>query len=491
MGIDLKDFYLNHPLPRKEYVRLPINIIPEEFIIAYDLRKYAHNGFVYFAIGRGMYGLPQAGRVANDALVIQLAAAGYRPTGLTHGLFKHDTNSIMFALVVDDFGVQYTDRKDVEHLISALSPHYKYTTDWEGAIYCGIHLKWNYEEGWVDLSMPGYIMKALLRFCHMKPLKPQHAPSKWTEPNYGAKQQYAEYDQTSPELSDDGLKRLQEVVGTLLFYCRAIDLTMHVALGTIAADQAEATELTMEAVVFLLNYCATHPDATLRYRRSGMILHVDSDASYLSEKKARSRVGGFFFLDDEEASRSDMSTPPNGAIHVESKILRNVMSSAAEAEAGGLFHNCQVACGIRTTLAEMGWPQPPTVIECDNTTAEGIANDTVKPKRTKAMDMRFWWVRDRVRQGQFKIQWAPGSTNKADYFTKHFAPAHHQLMRGQYLHLANNMHELECEGVLISFPDALVTGSLFHSSSDALGPACSTLAALSDFCVDITKFLDS
>ena len=71
-----------------------------------------------------------------------------------------------------------------------------------------------------------------------------------------------------------------------------------------------------------------------------MILHIDSDASYLSEAKARSRVGGFFFLDDEEASRSNKSKPPNGAIHVGSKILRNVMSSAAEAEAAGLFHNC-------------------------------------------------------------------------------------------------------------------------------------------------------
>jgi hypothetical protein len=69
-----------------------------------------------FVIGRGMYGLPQAGRVANDALVKQLPSLTH-PTGLTtHGLFKHTTNSIMFALVVNDFGVQYTDKADVAHL---------------------------------------------------------------------------------------------------------------------------------------------------------------------------------------------------------------------------------------------------------------------------------------------------------------------------------------------------------------------------------------
>jgi hypothetical protein len=66
---------------------IPINIIPEEFIIAYDHQVRPCNGFVYFG-GRGMYGLPQAGRVANEALVKQLAVADYHPTGLTHGLFQ-------------------------------------------------------------------------------------------------------------------------------------------------------------------------------------------------------------------------------------------------------------------------------------------------------------------------------------------------------------------------------------------------------------------
>ena len=237
----------------------------------------------------------------------------------------------------------------------------------------------------------------------------------------------------------------------------------------------------MDAVVHLLNYCATHPDAVLRYRASNMILCVHSDASYLSEAHARSRVGGFFFLDDEEASTSDAGKP-NGAIHVESKILRNVMSSAAEAEAAGLFHNCQAACGIRTTLEEMGWPQPPTIIMCDNTTAAGIANDTVKPRRTKAMDMRFWWVRDRVRQGQFKIQWAPGISNHADYFTKHFPPSHHQEVRPTYfLYLANHMALLDCEGVLISIPSQLVTDAFFQSSNAAREP--------DSLCVDLLTFL--
>ena len=85
----------------------------------------------------------------------------------------------------------------------------------------------------------------------------------------------------------------------------------------------------------------------------------------------------------------------------------------------------------------MGHPQPPTPIQADNACAVGIANDTVKQKRSKAIDMRFYWVRDRVRQNQFIIYWQKGSDNVADYFTKHHSPSHHRRMRSRYLHTAN------------------------------------------------------
>jgi hypothetical protein len=131
-----------------------------------------------------------------------------------------------------------------------------------------------------------------------------------------------------------------------------------------------------------------------------MILHIHSDASYLSEPKVRSRVGGYFFLGN------DTKEPPlNSAIHVISQIMMNVMASAAEAEVGGLFINGQAACPLRVALEEMGHPQPATTIVTDNQCAEGIANETVKQKRSKAIDMQFYWIRDRVEQKQLQIYW--------------------------------------------------------------------------------------
>jgi hypothetical protein len=94
----------------------------------------------------------------------------------------------------------------------------------------------------------------------------------------------------------------------------------------------------------------------------------------------------------------------NGAIFIISKVLKHVMSSAAEAEIGAVFINAKEGAVLRTTLEELGHKQPPTPMETDNTTATGYSNGTIKQKRTKAMDMRFYWIKDRVKQGQFKAQ---------------------------------------------------------------------------------------
>jgi hypothetical protein len=113
--------------------------------------------------------------------------------------------------------------------------------------------------------------------------------------------------------------------------------------------------------------------------------------------------------------------------------MKNVLSSATEAELGALFDNMKDGTPLRVTLAELGHPQDATRVNTDNACASGIANDTVKQRRSKAIDMRFYWVRDRVRQGHFLIYWAKGKDNLADYFTKHHSPAHHRLMRSRYL----------------------------------------------------------
>jgi hypothetical protein len=211
---------------------------------------------------------------------------------------------------------------------------------------------------------------------------------------------------------------------------------MLVTLGSLATAQTKGTHSTALALIQLLNYCAAHPDAVIRFHASGMILHIHSDASYLSESEARSRAGGFFFLSSPVLGTPDPNAPPppsNGAIHIHCSIMKMVLSSAAEAELGALFFNAKDGAMLRTTLIDMGHPQPLTPIQTDNACAAGIANDTVKQRRSKAIDMRFYWIKDRVKQGQFLVHWRRGADNNADYFTKHHPTSHHRVMRSQYL----------------------------------------------------------
>ena len=110
------------------------------------------------------------------------------------------------------------------------------------------------------------------------------------------------------------------------------------------------------------------------------------------------------------------------------------MSSAAEAEIGANFINAKDYLPIRTTLEELGHPQPPTPMQVDNTTAVGFTNNTIKQKRSKAIDMRFCCIRYCTHQGHFYIYWAPRSTNLGNYHTKHHPPGHHRLIYSHFLH---------------------------------------------------------
>ena len=181
---------------------------------------------------------------------------------------------------------------------------------------------------------------------------------------YGATIQYAKKIDTSKKLGPVDTKFIQQVTRTYLCYERAVYATMLAALRTIAADQSGPTAKTMAKTLKLLDYVATHPGAILTYSASDMVLNVHSNALYLTEPKARSRAGGHFFLSDIGKDTKD-----NRALLNIAQVIKNVMSSAAEAEIGALLINSRQAIPSRTTLEETAHAQPPTPIQTDNTTA--------------------------------------------------------------------------------------------------------------------------
>jgi hypothetical protein len=129
-----------------------------------------------------MYGLPQAGILANQLLVKRLAPFGYYPVTHTPGLWGHKHRHVLFSLVVDNFGVKYVDKEHAQHLIDTLSSFCELTVDWDATKYCGITLEWDYANHTVDLSMPNYVADALHHFQHPTPKHQIHSPSKWSPP---------------------------------------------------------------------------------------------------------------------------------------------------------------------------------------------------------------------------------------------------------------------------------------------------------------------
>ena len=100
-----------------------------------------------------------------------------------------------------------------------------------------------------------------------------------------------------------------------------------------------------------------------------------------------------------------------------------------------MYINAQEAVPLLITLEELGHKQQPVPLKTDNSTAEGIMNKTIKQKRSKAMDMRFYWLVDRVSQRMLKVYWAPGSINLADYFSKKHPVSHHKTVRPIYTYV--------------------------------------------------------
>ena len=246
--------------------------------------------------------------------------------------------------------------------------------------------------------MPGYVKNALHKFQHPTPKKTQDNPYPAIAKQYGMKVQLTDPIDTSTPLPLHEVECLQQIIGTFLFYGCAVDPTILTALSELSSNQATATEATKRVCHQFLDYCASHPDGSINYHASDMVLKLHSDSSYLNAIRAHSRQGCHFDLGNK--------TDPdilNGTILNLAAIMKMVLSSAAEAEFSALFHNTKEVTLLHTTLKELGLPQPPTPTLVDNSTTVGLANDTVTQHQPCAIDMHFYWVLDHVNQRQFHV----------------------------------------------------------------------------------------
>ena len=163
-----------------------------------------------------MYGLKQAACLAYDSLKLHLKKYGYSPDKYARDIWSHKTRPTKFCLCVDDFGVQYFLKEDIEHLIQALQDKYVITTDFTGKKFCGLNIHLDYSKGRVDISMGNHAYKTLKKLLHNKPTRAQHAPRTLSTPCYGQTRQFALPPDTTRILNENETKYVQKVVGSFL-----------------------------------------------------------------------------------------------------------------------------------------------------------------------------------------------------------------------------------------------------------------------------------
>ena len=238
--LDLKDYFLQSDLPEAEYMKIHgryfFNNIRQKYNID-DL--IANDGYVYCKIVKGCYGLKQAAMLAHKKLIKHLKPFGYSPDFYAPNIWKHVSRPTKFCLCVDDFGIKTFSNNDTDHLINALKQEYNIKVDYSGKEYCGLHLEWNYKKGYVDVSMPNYVSKTIQKTSgsskYKPPKKPQHSPHQWIPPNYNQKIQLTPPPDKSKLLNPKEITIIQSIVGSFLYYGRAVEPVILPAINEIGS----------------------------------------------------------------------------------------------------------------------------------------------------------------------------------------------------------------------------------------------------------------
>jgi hypothetical protein len=243
-------------------------------------------------------------------------------------------------------------------------------------------------------------------------------------------------------------------MGSILYYARAVDPTGLMPLNDIATEQTKATEKTQAAMNKMLDYLATHPDATIRYHASDMVLYIHSDASYLLVSNARSGLGGQYFLGNKFPDQETL----NRSILNVAAVIKKGWPPRQNQKLARVFTTPKAAPHSESHSASWATHNPQRL--CKQITPQhsalGNKNETIKQKRSKAMDMRYHWLTDRVRQKQFDVYWRPGRENLGDYHTNHHSAQHHKDMRHLILNEANSLQALRGCDKLLPLPHSPV-----------------------------------
>jgi hypothetical protein len=427
--MDIAAFYLhdrNH-LPRVEHLLYPASYLPDFYKAKYA-SYIGDDNMILFECSQAVYGMYDAGSIAGRVLAETLIAADYYEVGHQSCMWRSKRPGeelVYFNINVDDIdfmGLPNAGHK--ERLLQVLeSVGYKVShTSFDDDVqhFCGYQIVHDSKANTVMVSMPGYV-DSILKAFGMENVPVQKHPYRYSPPAFSAKQPPVPEDD-STELNLAQIKELQQKLGKLHWYC-GICYEIVTKVSKIASEQSRPTFKQLNDINHIIAYLAGRKNTALFFKPSNMQLYTESDASFASESKSKSRIGGVFLL----GGYGTDGLPINSPIGVFSKIADCHPDSAAEAEYVACHDVVKKGVPLRFTLDEFGFPQTgATENRSDNACAVGMTNDLVMDRKTKHIDRRYHWTRYEVKKGTFKVIWYKGSTNLADFFTKLMSPADHE-----------------------------------------------------------------
>ena len=282
--LDINNMYLATLMSRFEFMWNPLSLIPEEFVIKYNWFPLVKNGYIYTQIERGMYRLPQAVILVNTLLKKRLEPHGYYEVQHTPRLWRLKIKPLQFTLVVDKFGVIYPNEEDMTHLIDALQKQEKISTDHNGIHYYNDTLFWNYKEGYLEISIPGYVRK------NSSSANINHHTAKtvpWQQYlNLSVNQTNALLNPIILRSSIPTKKLHWSHCGIFPFLWPRSWPNDHPCPEWYQQSVSKTDSIHTKKNTQFLDYMHTHPNAKIRYYPSDLFVNIHLDASYLCNSKA-------------------------------------------------------------------------------------------------------------------------------------------------------------------------------------------------------------
>jgi len=447
---DLSSFYLHdrNILNRLEYMFYPTQFLTKEAKAKYA--SYIKNDRIMLECGQAIYGMPDAGTVSGLVLAKTLQDNGYVEieSSMLWKSTRPGEEQVLFNIHVDDFDFQaIPGQGHFERLLLVLQTagytvkHTNFTDNYQE--FCGLTIYHDPVTNIVYVAMPDRV-QAILEEFNMVDCKIEEHPYAYTRPVYAGTQRPQSQQYSSP-LSVQEIKLLQQKIGALQWFT-IIGYDVVLALGKVSSQQSKPTKATMKACDHIIRYIAGKKNATLAFAPSNMQVSSESDASFNSETKGRSRAGGIILIGGYDSKGNPVSSP----INVHSKIEDCVPASAAEAELVANHDICKKTIYPVRIVTAIGFKQlNATENRSDSECAVGIASGTMQDRKTKHIDRRYYWLQHEIKKGAIKVTWYPGKTNLADTFTKYVDKEVHQNTRNKFmvdLDMSNR------EGVLVDPP---------------------------------------